>query len=86
MLPCPIKYLTGVDCLGCGIQRSLKLLFEFNIVDSFKMYPPLIIGILLTFMFCVFNLCLKENLKTNTLVKGILTTVIINYIIKLVMI
>ena len=86
MLPCPIKHLTGVDCLGCGIQRSLKLLFEFNFVDSFKMYPPLITGILLTFMFCVLNLFLNKNLKTNTLVKGILTTVIINYIIKLVMI
>jgi|APEBP8051072974_1049382.scaffolds.fasta_scaffold01740_4 Protein of unknown function (DUF2752). len=86
MLPCPIKHFTGVDCLGCGIQRSLKLLFEFNIIDSFKMYPPLIIGILLTLVFCILTFGLNTNLKINTLVKGILTTVIINYIVKLVII
>lgn len=41
MLPCLFKTLFGFECLGCGFQRSLFLLFESDFFDAFKMYPPL---------------------------------------------
>ena len=46
LLPCPFKFLTGIDCPGCGFQRSLTALLHGDISDSFHLYPatiPLII-------------------------------------------
>lgn len=42
MLPCAYKEIFGIDCPTCGAQRSLALLLEGDIIESFKMYPPLI--------------------------------------------
>ena len=42
MLPCAYKELFGIDCPTCGAQRSLLLLVEGNLKDSFLIYPPLI--------------------------------------------
>ena len=39
MLPCLNKKLFGVDCPGCGAQRSISLLFQGEIVEAFHMYP-----------------------------------------------
>jgi hypothetical protein len=54
MLPCMSKQLLGLDCPGCGIQRSISLLLQGNVVDSFMMYPGLYPGIFL-FGFLVFD-------------------------------
>ncbi|MGG6232108.1 DUF2752 domain-containing protein [Tenacibaculum sp. SDUM215027] len=55
MLPCLNKQLFGVDCLGCGIQRALSLIFQGELVAAFKMYPAiytlLILAILVGFNF-----------------------------------
>lgn len=39
-LPCPFKSLTGIDCPGCGFQRSLFALFEGKWAESYQLYPP----------------------------------------------
>ncbi|MBL4604087.1 MAG: DUF2752 domain-containing protein, partial [Flavobacteriaceae bacterium] len=39
MLPCYSKQLFGVDCLGCGLQRSFILLTKGEFIEAFKMYP-----------------------------------------------
>ena len=31
MLRCPLKWLTGFDCPGCGSQRALRLLMEGDV-------------------------------------------------------
>ena len=41
MLPCPIKEYFGFECLGCGFQRSLFLLFQGEFVRAFYMYPAI---------------------------------------------
>ncbi|WP_372975263.1 DUF2752 domain-containing protein, partial [Muriicola sp.] len=41
MLPCLSKQLLGMDCPGCGIQRSLWLLFQGQFLAAFKMYPAI---------------------------------------------
>lgn len=85
MLPCPIKKMTGHDCLGCGIQRSILHLLELDFKKSFEQYPPLIIGICLTILFLLTNLFLLKKLKTNWLVGSLLFVVIINFLIKTVL-
>ncbi|SOD20206.1 Protein of unknown function [Pedobacter xixiisoli] len=42
MLPCPIKYLLGFDCPGCGFQRSVLALLNGNFLQSFQLYPATI--------------------------------------------
>ena len=37
---CPIKYITGISCAGCGMSREWIALLHFNIHEAF-MYHPL---------------------------------------------
>jgi hypothetical protein len=46
MFPCLSKTLFGIECLGCGFQRSFILLLQGDFPGSFKMYPALITTIL----------------------------------------
>lgn len=39
---CPIKYITGISCAGCGMSRAWIALLHFNIHEAF-MYHPLFI-------------------------------------------
>jgi hypothetical protein len=39
MLPCLFKTLFGIECLGCGFQRAVFLLFQGDFFNAFKMYP-----------------------------------------------
>jgi hypothetical protein len=41
MLPCFSKTLFGIECLGCGFQRALFLLFKGDFLVAFKMYPAI---------------------------------------------
>ncbi|WDF61229.1 DUF2752 domain-containing protein [Flavobacterium sp. KACC 22758] len=41
MIPCPFKKLFGFECLGCGFQRSLFLLFKGEFSAAFYMYPAI---------------------------------------------
>jgi hypothetical protein len=41
MLPCLNKQLFGIDCPGCGLQRSVLLLFNGEFVAAFQMYPAI---------------------------------------------
>ncbi len=39
MLTCPSKKYLGVECLGCGAQRAVVLVFEGKFSEAFQMYP-----------------------------------------------
>ena len=41
MIPCLSKTLFGVECLGCGFQRSLLLLLKGDFMAAFQMYPAI---------------------------------------------
>nr|WP_136467443.1 DUF2752 domain-containing protein [Allomuricauda onchidii] len=85
MLPCLNKKLFGIDCPGCGMQRSVHLLFEGEFLAAFKMYPAIYpIVMLLTFL--VANLFIKFKLAHQiklTLMLLVAATIILNYIIKM---
>jgi hypothetical protein len=46
MIPCLSKTLFGVECLGCGFQRSFLLLLKGDFTGSFHMYPALFTSLL----------------------------------------
>jgi len=39
MLTCPSKKFLGIECLGCGAQRAIVLVFEGKFYEAFQMYP-----------------------------------------------
>lgn len=41
MLPCLNKKLLGIDCMGCGMQRSLSLILQGEFTAAFHMYPAI---------------------------------------------
>ena len=62
MLPCLFKTLFGIECLGCGFQHALFLLFKGEFFEAFKTYP----AIYSTLLFLGFSLfCLLDQTKKN---------------------
>ncbi len=47
ILPCMNKSLFGVDCLGCGTQRSLLLLINGDFIKAFYQFPAIYTTLLL---------------------------------------
>lgn len=41
MIPCVNKTIFGVECLGCGMQRSIVHLFSGEFAAAFKIYPAI---------------------------------------------
>ena len=86
MLPCLTKKFFGIECFGCGFQRSLALLFQGEFIAAFKMYPgiyPLIfLGIFLIFNF-FFKIKNAEKIKITLVVLSIVF-IVTNYILKLI--
>jgi hypothetical protein len=41
MIPCMSKKIFGVECLGCGTQRAMALLFNGDFVGAFNMFPAI---------------------------------------------
>lgn len=85
MIPCFSKTLFGVECLGCGIQRSLLLLLKGDFVGAFKMYPAIYTLILFTFSI-ILNFTDKSRnynkpIKWLALING--TIMIVSYLIKI---
>jgi len=86
MLPCLSKRLFDLECFGCGLQRSIYLLFQGELVAAFKMYPAIYPLIVLSFFMGVnmfFNF--KHSTKIiNILAIVVIASIVLNYIIKII--
>ena len=84
MLPCLNKKLFGVECMGCGLQRSMALIFKGYFVDAFYMYPA-VYSLIILFLCIGVNIFFKfkhSNKIIGTLAIITVATIIISYIIK----
>ncbi len=41
MLPCLNKKIFGLDCMGCGMQRSIAFILNGDFIQAFQMYPAI---------------------------------------------
>ncbi len=41
MLPCFFKQLTGLDCIGCGMQRAIACVLRGELGLAFQIYPAI---------------------------------------------
>lgn len=67
MIPCLSKTLFGVECLGCGAQRSFILLLKGNFVAAFQIYPA--IYVTLIFFGCIVLHFIDRNHNYIKLIK-----------------
>jgi hypothetical protein len=86
LIPCPFKYLTGIDCPGCGFQRSVIALVQGDIQKSFALYPPAI-PLLLFFAYGIIDSYLKWDTPKSVVKKTLFiivgSMVLISYGIKM---
>ncbi|MDO5981320.1 DUF2752 domain-containing protein [Flavivirga spongiicola] len=86
MLPCLNKKLFGVECMGCGLQRSISLIFKGHFVDAFYMYPA-VYSLIILFLCIGLNIFFKfkhSNKIIGALAIVTVATIIISYIIKII--
>ena len=86
MLPCMSKKLFGLECPGCGLQRSVLLLFEGEFVAAFTMYPAIYTLIPLFFLLIVdrFSRAKSINLLVIAFSIASVALILINFFIKLI--
>jgi len=85
MLPCLNKKLFGLDCLGCGFQRSLLHVIKGDFIAAFNVYPAIYTLILLA-IFLILNLKFKfKSGKKIIIIFTIINVLIIiaSYFIKM---
>lgn len=86
MLTCPSKKYLGLECMGCGLQRSFIALIKGNLIESLSLYPatiPLLFLILYTFLHFIFKF--KNGAKTIQWVFICTASIIVtSYCIKLI--
>lgn len=58
MLKCQFKSALGIECPGCGAQRSFVELINGNFTDSIILFPALI-PLLFTVVFLILHLILN---------------------------
>ena len=79
MLPCMNKKLLGIECFGCGTQRSFLLLIKGDFVGAFNMFPAIFTTVL---FFLVLALHFID--KSRNYQKAIISLAVINAIIMVV--
>ncbi len=85
MLPCLNKKLFGLECPGCGMQRSVQLLFQGDFIEAFKMYPA-IYPLILLVVFLASTLFIKFKFADQIKLILMLTTagaILVSYLIKM---
>lgn len=85
MLPCMSKQIFGIECPGCGIQRSIMMLIQGEFAAAFKMYPA-VYPITTLFGFLVvdyFFRIRRSNIISIFLMVTSVIMILTNYIFKL---
>lgn len=71
---CPIKYLTGVSCPGCGMTRAVLSLMQLKFREAFYYHP---LFALIPFMFALY---LFEDKLKPIQVKSFWTAIVVVFL------
>ncbi len=86
-MACPYRAISGIDCPGCGMQRSLIELLKGNVLESLQLYPALLPTIF-TLLFTSLHLIFKFNNGASVIKYSFIGTtliVLINYFMKMLL-
>jgi hypothetical protein len=76
MVPCMNKSIFGIDCMGCGTQRSLVLLLNGEFIEAFNMFPAIYTLLLFGLTISLHLLDKKRNYLTSIAVLAVANGVI----------
>ncbi|WP_367268569.1 DUF2752 domain-containing protein [uncultured Pedobacter sp.] len=85
LFSCPFKAHFGIDCPGCGLQRSVLALFRGDLAASLKFYPatiPLIFVVMFTLIHLKLDFKYGAQL-IKIIFAGVAVIILINYIYKI---
>jgi hypothetical protein len=83
---CPIKEYTGMDCPGCGFQRSGIALMRGELLHSLQLFPALI-PFLFTWLLLIAHLIFKFEKGAYYIRVSFITTAVLvfgNFFIKMI--
>lgn len=86
MLPCLNKKFFGIECPGCGAQRSLSLVLQGEFAEAFMMFPATFTIIpLLAFLMAdtFFTIRYSNKIIISLLISSVLL-ILGNYILKFI--
>ena len=86
ILPCFYKKYFGIECPGCGMQRSIIELLKGNFIESLKAYPALFPTIIML-VYLLLHIILKFEKGAFVLKITFIFTasiIFINFIVKLI--
>ncbi|AZI25236.1 DUF2752 domain-containing protein [Pedobacter sp. G11] len=78
LIPCPFKALTGIDCPGCGFQRSVIALLQGDFSKSWHHYPP---TIPLLILFVTAGITYRFPIKNNSFIMMMLIIAVGNFVL-----
>jgi len=68
---CPIKFLTGISCMGCGMTRAYLSLLRLDLAGAFRYHPLFPIPVIAAIIF------LFKSRISQKIVKVLLFTTIV---------
>ena len=85
MLPCMNKSIFGIDCIGCGTQRSLLFLLNGEFTKAFYQFPAIYTTLLLFGLIGLHLIDKKRNYQKIIIGLAIINAIImiISYIYKI---
>ena len=86
MFPCLWKKFLHIECMGCGFQRSVALVFQGQFEAAFYMYPA-VYTLFLLFAFLGLHLRFKFDYGAKILLVLFLlniSIIVINYLLKFI--
>lgn len=85
MIPCAWKYFLGIECPGCGFQRSVLALLHGDLYGSLKLFPATI-PLLALFIFTALHIRFKFTHGARTVLVLFISSaaiIVASYIFKI---
>ena len=80
-ISCPIKFLTGISCAGCGMSRAWLSLLNLDFASAFHYHPLFIFPVIGLILYLFRNRIPQKVYKNSFILMGILMLVV--YVIRL---
>ena len=78
---CPIKFMTGISCAGCGMTRAWKCFLTGNIQGAFY-YHPLFFSPIFFILLLLFKKKIPEAIY-KAVITGLLVIFLVVYVVRL---
>ncbi|MCI5587170.1 MAG: DUF2752 domain-containing protein [Lachnospiraceae bacterium] len=84
---CPIRFLTGISCMGCGMSRAVISLMRFQFKEAFNYHPLVyILPLLIVLIVCEDKIFMVDKNLTKKIWRIIIISFFAVYLIRLVII